>query len=173
MRNQQIDFILTHFLDGRNSPAKQLAAPSILVPDQAVFLPRYQSRNSARLPKVRASLVLPLDDLRPLSFPQCSRKYDFLGKIHKIVENSSFFKIAESKSETATSEAGPKNFGLSVLWLGLYSPCSMCWYIPAYRAFKSDSSFNFFIFFFIFFFQVLLPAFFGYKSGLIRSAGFF
>jgi len=71
-----------------------------------------------------------------------------------IIEKTSFLKIAESKSETGESDAGPKNFGLSVLWLGLYSPCSMCWYIPAYRAFKTDSSFNFFIFFFIFFFQV-------------------
>merc|ERR1711917_67675 len=44
--------------------------------------------------------------------------------------------------------------GNMTFWLVIFSPCSMCWYIPAYRAFKSDSSFNFFIFFFIFFFQI-------------------
>ena len=52
------------------------------------------------------------------------------------------------------SENAAKNFGLSIIWLVIFSPCSMCWYIPAYKAFKTDSSFNFFIFFFIFFFQV-------------------
>merc|ERR1711953_393511 len=52
------------------------------------------------------------------------------------------------------SENAAKNFGLSIIWLVIFSTCSMCWYIPAYKAFKTDSSFNFFIFFFIFFFQI-------------------
>lgn len=45
-------------------------------------------------------------------------------------------------------------FGLSILWFCINSPCSMCWYRPAYNAFKSDSSFYFFFYFFIMFAQV-------------------
>ncbi|KAI5621606.1 secretory carrier-associated membrane protein 3 [Silurus asotus] len=48
-------------------------------------------------------------------------------------------------------------FGLAILWLLLFTPCSfVCWYRPVYRAFRSDSSFNYFVFFFIFFVQVVL-----------------
>ncbi|KAG9355343.1 hypothetical protein JZ751_000181 [Albula glossodonta] len=47
--------------------------------------------------------------------------------------------------------------GLAILWLLLFTPCSfVCWYRPVYKAFRSDSSFNFFAFFFIFFVQVVL-----------------
>ncbi|CAG5867694.1 unnamed protein product [Menidia menidia] len=43
------------------------------------------------------------------------------------------------------------DFGLSILWLLLFTPCSfVCWYRPLYGAFRSDSSFRFFIFFFIY-----------------------
>nr|XP_057920074.1 secretory carrier-associated membrane protein 1-like isoform X2 [Doryrhamphus excisus] len=43
------------------------------------------------------------------------------------------------------------DFGMAILWFLIFTPCSfVCWYRPVYGAFRSDSSFSFFIFFFVY-----------------------
>ena len=61
-----------------------------------------------------------------------------------------------------TNAKGGSQFGLALLWFVLFAPCSLCWYRPIYKAFRSDSSFNFFLFFFIMFFQVSILIFVSY-----------
>jgi len=97
----------------------------------------------------------------PLDFQKVVRYLYYLWMVYcaslaiNVLGNMTFWIVASKQAEESEAKTNaPKDFALSILWLGLFSPCSMCWYIPAYRAFKTDSSFNFFIFFFIFFFQI-------------------
>ena len=46
-------------------------------------------------------------------------------------------------------------FGLGLVYSFFFIPLSfLCWFRPAYKAFRNDSSFNFMLFFFVFFCQV-------------------
>ena len=102
------------------------------------------------------SLEIPLDFQKSVRYLYYLWMSYVLCLFINVLGNMTFW-ISKAKAATELSPVpsdAPKNFGLSIVWLLIYSPCSMCWYIPAYNAFKTDSSFNFFIFFFIFFFQV-------------------
>ncbi|XP_040198899.1 secretory carrier-associated membrane protein 2 [Rana temporaria] len=58
---------------------------------------------------------------------------------------------------TSNSATGGVDFGLSILWFVMFTPCAfVCWYRPIYKAFRTDSSFNFFLFFLIFFCQIII-----------------
>uniref|UniRef100_A0A0B7A8D4 Secretory carrier-associated membrane protein n=1 Tax=Arion vulgaris TaxID=1028688 RepID=A0A0B7A8D4_9EUPU len=88
----------------------------------------------------------------PLEFQRIVKFAYYLWGLHVVVL---FLNILGSLAFFISKpDAGGPTFGLSILWFVLFTPCSfVCWYRPLYKAFRSDSSFNFFVFFFIFFFQ--------------------
>uniref|UniRef100_A0A8C2KA35 Secretory carrier-associated membrane protein n=1 Tax=Cyprinus carpio TaxID=7962 RepID=A0A8C2KA35_CYPCA len=66
-----------------------------------------------------------------------------------------FLNVLACLAEFTTNTDAGVDFGLSILWFILFAPCSfLCWFRPVYKAFRSDSSFNFFFFFFIFLAQI-------------------
>uniref|UniRef100_A0A1B6DXV7 Secretory carrier-associated membrane protein n=1 Tax=Clastoptera arizonana TaxID=38151 RepID=A0A1B6DXV7_9HEMI len=53
-----------------------------------------------------------------------------------------------------------QTFAVGLIYMLIFTPFSfLCWYRPAYKAFRNDSSFNFMVFFFIFFFQFVITIF--------------
>lgn len=84
----------------------------------------------------------------PIEFQRIVKMTYYLWMFHlgvllmNVIGGLAFF-IADSKGGTV--------FGLGILYLLLFTPCSfICWYRPLYKAFRSDSSFNFMLFFFVF-----------------------
>ncbi|KAJ7307354.1 hypothetical protein JRQ81_009366 [Phrynocephalus forsythii] len=68
-----------------------------------------------------------------------------------------FFNFLATLAWFCVDSSSGSGFGLSILWALIFTPCSfLCWYRPMYKAFRSDSSFNFFVFFFIFFAQAVV-----------------
>ncbi|XP_035232430.1 secretory carrier-associated membrane protein 5-like [Stegodyphus dumicola] len=64
-------------------------------------------------------------------------------------------------------------FGFALLAFLLFTPLSfVCWFRPLYKAFRSDSSFNFMVFFFIFFFQFILSLIYAIGIPDFGSCGF-
>ncbi|XP_062617074.1 secretory carrier-associated membrane protein 1-like isoform X8 [Saccostrea cucullata] len=89
----------------------------------------------------------------PMEFQRTVKIVYYLWLFYVIVL---FLNIWASLAFFIADPDGGATFGMSIVWFVLFTPCSfICWYRPLYKAFRSDSSFNFFVFFFIFFFQFI------------------
>ncbi|CAK1542264.1 unnamed protein product [Leptosia nina] len=97
----------------------------------------------------------------PLEFQRVVRHLYYLWMFHSLVLA---LNIVGGMALMFTDQ-GPTLFGLSILYFVMLTPFSfICWYRPIYKAFRSDSSFNFMVFFFIFLFQILIT--------VVQSIGF-
>ncbi|GBP44249.1 Secretory carrier-associated membrane protein 1 [Eumeta japonica] len=89
----------------------------------------------------------------PLEFQRIVRHLYYLWMFHALVLA---LNIVGALSLMITGN-GFTIFGLSLLYFILLTPFSfVCWYRPIYKAFRSDSSFNFMVFFFLFLFQIIV-----------------
>ncbi|CAG9760417.1 unnamed protein product [Ceutorhynchus assimilis] len=85
----------------------------------------------------------------PLDFQRIVRHLYYLWIFHGVVMLSNILGGILLKNFTV--------IGVGILYTLLFTPFSyLCWFRPAYKAFRSDSSFNFMVFFFIFFFQFVV-----------------
>ncbi|XP_078541251.1 secretory carrier-associated membrane protein 2 [Lissotriton helveticus] len=90
----------------------------------------------------------------PADYQQICKMLYYLWMLHAV---TLFLNLLACLAWFIVDSSSGVNFGLSILWFILFTPCAfICWYRPIYKAFKSDSSFNFFVFFFVFFCQIAI-----------------
>ena len=65
-----------------------------------------------------------------------------------------------------------ETFGLSLVYMGIFTPLSfVCWFRPAYKGFRDNSSLNFMLFFFVFSAQFLVSIIYALGIGTMGSCG--
>jgi len=78
--------------------------------------------------------------------------------------------LGDARSPKVIESGG--TMALALVYLFLFTPAAfVCWYRPAYKAFRDDSSMNFMIFFFVFFGQFLVSVLYALGIGSMGSAG--
>ncbi|XP_068131788.1 secretory carrier-associated membrane protein 2 [Hyperolius riggenbachi] len=90
----------------------------------------------------------------PADYQRTCKMLYYLWMFHTV---TLFLNLLACLAYFTSNADGGVDFGLSILWFILFTPCAfMCWYRPIYKAFRTDSSFNFFLFFIIFFCQIVI-----------------
>ncbi|XP_061426994.1 secretory carrier-associated membrane protein 1-like isoform X1 [Lethenteron reissneri] len=90
----------------------------------------------------------------PVEFQKTVRMLYYMWMFHAV---TLFLNLLGCLAWFCVNTARGIDFGMAILWFLLFTPCSfVCWFRPVYKAFRSDSSFNFFLFFFIFFCQFVV-----------------
>ncbi|NXB91074.1 SCAM2 protein, partial [Vidua chalybeata] len=100
----------------------------------------------------------------PADYQRICKMLYYLWMLHSI---TLFLNLLACLSWFTVDSSRGVDFGLSILWLILFTPCAfLCWYRPIYKAFRqvlgcfffpvTGISFSFFVFFFIFFCQIAI-----------------
>jgi len=90
----------------------------------------------------------------PVEFQEMVKRLYYLWLFHAVLMLGNLF--AGTCLLFSGNDANGSTFGLSLVYCVFFIPLSyLCWFRPAYKAFRSDSSFNFMVFFFIFFCQFI------------------
>ncbi|CAO2592950.1 Secretory carrier-associated membrane protein 1 [Lemmus lemmus] len=98
----------------------------------------------------------------PVEFQKTVKLMYYLWMFHAV---TLFLNIFGCLAWFCVDSSRAVDFGLSILWFLLFTPCSfVCWYRPLYGAFRSDSSFRFFVFFFVYICQ--------FAVHVLQAAGF-
>ncbi|XP_018412774.1 PREDICTED: secretory carrier-associated membrane protein 1 isoform X3 [Nanorana parkeri] len=98
----------------------------------------------------------------PVEFQKTVKIMYYLWMFHTV---SLFVNIFGCLAWFCVDSSRGVDFGLAILWFLLFTPCSfVCWYRPLYGAFRSDSSFRFFVFFFVYICQ--------FAVHVLQAAGF-
>jgi len=113
---------------------------------------RHKCRNSSRIPTGCSSRLLSMDVYVYINLFDTDNSVDvYLDFVIVLLAN--FFGGIAMWSQT--KDYG--NFSFSLMAMIILTPLSfLCWFRPLYKAFRSDSSFNFMVFFFVFFCQLVM-----------------
>merc|ERR1712038_1420090 len=100
--------------------------------------------------------------------------YLWIGHVTLLLSNFiiGFLYLCLGDARESVTESGG-TMALALVYLFLFTPAAfVCWYRPAYKAFRNDSSMNFMIFFFVFFCQLLVLVVHAMGIGNTGSCGF-
>jgi len=90
----------------------------------------------------------------PVEFQEMVKRLYYLWLFHALLLLANWF--SGTCMLFGGIDTNGSTFGLSLVYSVFFIPLSyLCWFRPAYKAFRSDSSFNFMVFFFIFSAQFL------------------
>jgi len=90
----------------------------------------------------------------PVEFQEMVKRLYYLWLFHALLLLGNL--LAGTCLLFSGNDSNGSTFGLSLVYAIFFIPLSyLCWFRPAYKAFRSDSSFNFMVFFFIFFCQFI------------------
>ncbi|XP_035667243.1 secretory carrier-associated membrane protein 1-like isoform X5 [Branchiostoma floridae] len=93
----------------------------------------------------------------PLEFQRTVKMMYYLWMFHVVTLLLNLLMMIANVAALGVDLTAGIGLGMAILFTLLFPPCSFCcWFRPLYKAFRSDSSFNFFVFFFIFFFQFVV-----------------
>ncbi|KAH0520499.1 Secretory carrier-associated membrane protein 1, partial [Microtus ochrogaster] len=158
------------FSDSRTPPPGSVKMPNVPNTQPAIMKPTEEHPAYTQITKehalAQAELLKRQEELerKAAELDRREREMQSLSQ-HGIHAVTLFLNIFGCLAWFCVDSSRAVDFGLSILWFLLFTPCSfVCWYRPLYGAFRSDSSFRFFVFFFVYICQ--------FAVHVLQAAGF-